>query len=130
MQLSTRLYYCFILENLPPEDIVPAILATPCASRSSMWRVKSRHHIAQKEPKNGVHEANHWLFQLANTCLLLSYASKDLLMLRIVLMLAGLFFVLWGSLALTVVALDTVIWNSIFCLINAARITQLVWERR
>jgi hypothetical protein len=51
-------------------------------------------------------------------------------MLRIVLMLAGLFFVLWGSLALSVIALDTVIWNSLFCAINAARTAQLIWERR
>lgn len=51
-------------------------------------------------------------------------------MLRIVLMLAGFCFVLWGSLVLTKVAIDTVIWNAIFCLINAVRASELAWQRR
>ena len=51
-------------------------------------------------------------------------------MLRIVLMLAGFCFVMWGSLILTKVAIDTVIWNAIFCLINAVRASELVWQRR
>ena len=74
--------------------------------------------------------AGHWLFQVANTFLLLSYASKDVLTLRVVLMLATLCFLLWGSIALAALAVDTVIWNSIFCMINLFRVTQLIWERR
>ena len=75
-------------------------------------------------------DGQHWLFQLANTFLFLSYASRDLLMLRIVLMLAGFCFVMWGSLVLSKVAIDTVIWNAIFCLINAVRASELAWQRR
>jgi len=75
-------------------------------------------------------DAGHWLFQVANMFLMLSYVSKDLFMLRIVLMLAGFCFVLWGGVVLTKVAVDTVIWNSIFCVINAWRATELAWERR
>lgn len=74
--------------------------------------------------------AGHWLFQLANTFLFLSYASRDLLMLRIVLMLAGFCFVMWGALALTKIAVDTIVWNSIFCVINAVRAAELAWQRR
>ena len=74
--------------------------------------------------------ANHWLFQLANTCLLLSYASKDVLALRVLLMLAGLFFVVWGSLAFPKIAIDTVSWNTIFCVLNAYRGSQIAWQRR
>jgi len=75
-------------------------------------------------------QGQQWLFQVANMFLFLSYSSRDLLMLRIVLMLAGLCFVMWGSLALPMIAIDTVIWNAIFCLINAVRASQLVWQRR
>lgn len=72
----------------------------------------------------------HVLFQLANACLLLSYASKDVLMLRIVLMLAGLFFVLFGGLGMDTILLDTILWNGVLCLINAARALEIAWERR
>ena len=57
--------------------------------------------------------ANHWLFQCANVCLLLSYSAKDVLILRILLMGAGVFFVLWGSTVLGV-AIDTICWNAVF----------------
>ena len=77
-----------------------------------------------------VNDAQHWLFQLANTFLFLSYASRDVLMLRIVLMLAGFCFVMWGSVALAKVAVDTVVWNAIFCVINALRLAELAWQRR
>lgn len=74
-------------------------------------------------------KANHWLFQLANLCLLLSYSAKDVLILRVLLMGAGLFFVLWGSIVLSV-SVDTVAWNSVFTIINAYRATEVAWSRR
>mmetsp|Transcript_35429 Transcript_35429/g.77692 ORF Transcript_35429/g.77692 Transcript_35429/m.77692 type:complete len:525 (-) Transcript_35429:12-1586(-) len=77
-----------------------------------------------------INEAQNWVFQLANAFLFLSYASRDLLMLRVVLMLAGFCFVMWGSVVLTKVAIDTIVWNSIFCIINAARAAELAWQRR
>lgn len=52
--------------------------------------------------------ANHWLFQLANVFLFLSYLVPDLLFLRVALALAGISFVLWGALILKTV--DTVVW--------------------
>lgn len=76
-----------------------------------------------------INDANHWLFQLANSFLFMSYLSKDVLVLRVVLMGAGLSFVLWGSLILKV-AVDTVVWNAIFTVINAYRAAEVAWSRR
>jgi len=72
---------------------------------------------------------NHWLFQLANLFLFLSYGSKDVLLLRLLLMGAGVSFVLWGWLVLAV-SVDTVVWNSLFTVINAARAMEVAWSRR
>jgi hypothetical protein len=73
--------------------------------------------------------AGHWTFQLANAFLLLSYASPDVLFLRVVLLAAGFCFVMWGALVLSV-AVDTVVWNGVFCVINGYRAAELAWARR
>ena len=73
--------------------------------------------------------ANHWLFQCANSCLLLSYSARDVLILRVLLMCAGVFFVLWGGIILEG-SVDTITWNSLFTAINALRATEVAWSRR
>lgn len=78
---------------------------------------------------SNVQSANHWLFQLANTFLLLSYASKDVLVLRVLLMCAGLCFMLWGAVVLSI-SVDTLVWNLIFTIINGLRGAQVAWSRR
>lgn len=72
---------------------------------------------------------NHWLFQLANLFLLLSYLATSILVLRTVLLGAGLCFALWGGLVLNV-SVDTVVWNAVFVVLNAAQIARLLAERR
>jgi len=60
-----------------------------------------------------VYSANnpqHWLFQLANVFLFLSYVIPSILALRLLLACAGLSFLLWGWLVLPF-SIDTVIWN-------------------
>lgn len=63
---------------------------------------------------------NHIYFQLANTCLFLSYLAPaglwGLIYLRVVLAVASFFFALWGWVILC--AFDTFLWNAIFTLIN------------
>ncbi len=74
-------------------------------------------------------QPNSWLFQMANVCLFFSYISTDILILRIVLAIAALFFLLWGAIDLDV-ALDTCLWNGIFMLINTAFAIQIMYTRR
>lgn len=63
---------------------------------------------------------NHLYFQLANTCLFLSYLAPaglwGLIYLRGVLAVASIFFALWGWVILC--AFDTFLWNAFFTLIN------------
>lgn len=63
---------------------------------------------------------NHFYFQLANTCLFLSYLAPaglwGLIYLRLVLAVASFFFALWGWVILC--AFDTFLWNAFFTLIN------------
>ena len=84
--------------------------------------------------------ANHVLFQIANIFLFLSYLSVNLLYLRIVLALAGLFFAIW-YLALLMhlitraifvlrISLDTALWNSVFMAINIYRAVQIIYKSR
>ena len=72
---------------------------------------------------------NHWLFQVANSCLFLSFVSLDILLLRIVLAIGSLFFILWGALILDV-SLDTVLWNSVFLALNTGFAVQIIYSRR
>jgi len=63
---------------------------------------------------------NHLYFQLANIFLFLSYLAPNgiygILYLRITLCVGCFFFTIWGYLVLC--ALDTVIWNGLFVIIN------------
>lgn len=73
--------------------------------------------------------ANHWLFQLANASLFFSFISYDLLVLRVVLAVAALFFMLWGALILDY-SLDTILWNAVFFLINLTFAVRIAYSRR
>ena len=73
--------------------------------------------------------ANHWLFQMANCCLAISYVVGDILILRSLLAVAALCFALWGGLVLNV-ALDTVLWNSVFVVLNCLQAAKIIYMRR
>ena len=60
---------------------------------------------------------SHWLFQLANCLLFVSYLSNNILALRLLLAAASLCFCLWGALILNI-SVDTTIYNAIFATIN------------
>ena len=72
---------------------------------------------------------NHWLFQCANFFLFLSYIATGLIQLRLTIMCASLFFMLWGLLILNT-SLDTVLWNLGFFVCNAYMVTRLIYSRR
>lgn len=83
----------------------------------------------------GLLPANSWLFQVANFFLLLSYLSVNLMFLRVVLILASLSFVFWGAFLLVrccspkvpgSYSLDTILWNSVFTLLNAVQVGRLL----
>lgn len=71
----------------------------------------------------------HWLFQLAQLLLLLSYLTTSVLILRTLLACAALCFVLWAWLVLAI-AVDTTIWNIIFCVINTIQALILLLQKR
>ena len=74
--------------------------------------------------------ANHFLFQIANVCLMVSYLAPDslngLFMLRAALGLGGLFFALWGWWVLC--APDTFVWNLLFMIFNFAHLAYMVFK--
>lgn len=74
-------------------------------------------------------EPNHWLFQLANAFLLVSYVSVNVAMLRLALLFAGASFALWGWFVLDV-SLDTFLWNAVFVVINAAQLMRVLIRAR
>ncbi len=69
-----------------------------------------------------------WWFHAANALLLISYAVKEILWLRLVTCVASLFMLL--ALWATHPTLPAVTWQVVFFTINAARLAQLVHERR
>lgn len=75
---------------------------------------------------------NHFYFQLANTCLFLSYLAPaglwGLIYLRVVLAVASFFFALWGWVILC--AFDTFLWNAFFTLINVVHCIYLLCSLR
>jgi len=73
--------------------------------------------------------ASHWLFQVASTLLLLSYATSSFLQLRILLAVASLLFIIWSIVVLKV-ALDSALWNLVFFVINFVRILEMLYNRR
>ena len=76
-----------------------------------------------------VQPPSHWLYQMANAFLLLSYLSPNLLALRLLLAGGCLCFALWGLLVLAV-SVDTVVWNAFFCLVNLVQAGLLVYSMR
>lgn len=76
--------------------------------------------------------ANHFLFQLANAFLFLSYLAPvgihGLLYLRTCLMIGSLFFALWAWIILC--ALDTFVWNALFTVINFIHVTIILYILR
>eukprot|EP01126_Amoeba_proteus_P039587 TRINITY_DN4188_c1_g2_i2.p1 TRINITY_DN4188_c1_g2~~TRINITY_DN4188_c1_g2_i2.p1 ORF type:complete len:255 (-),score=31.27 TRINITY_DN4188_c1_g2_i2:79-804(-) len=73
--------------------------------------------------------AGHWLFECANLILLLSYATPDLLRLRILLAAASVCFCFWAVFILKV-SVDTLVWNFVFVLINGYRIWEILRKSR
>lgn len=75
---------------------------------------------------------NHIMFQMANAFLFLSYLAPTgihgLLYLRACLMMGCLFFALWGWVVLC--ALDTLIWNACFTVINLVHIIIILYMLR
>eukprot|EP00736_Rhodelphis_marinus_P000537 Rmarinus@m.25813 len=73
--------------------------------------------------------ANHILFQLANTCLLLSLLAFKVLQLRIALAMANFLFMMWAAEVLDF-SLDTFLWNLAFCIVNSAQAMYLIYQMR
>ena len=75
---------------------------------------------------------NHLYFQLANVFLFLSYLAPNgiygILYLRVTLSIGCFFFAIWGYLILC--ALDTLIWNVVFVLINLVHIVIIAYSLR
>ena len=75
---------------------------------------------------------NHLYFQLANIFLFLSYLAPNgiygILYLRITLCIGCFFFALWGYLILC--ALDTLLWNAAFVLINLVHTVIIAYRLR
>lgn len=75
---------------------------------------------------------NHFLFQLANAFLFLSYLAPvgihGLLYLRTCLMIGSLFFALWGWIILC--AFDTFLWNAVFTVINLIHVAVILYILR
>ena len=76
-----------------------------------------------------VQPPSHWLYQLANAFLLVSYLSPNLLALRLLLAGGCICFALWGFFVLAI-SIDTVVWNSFFALVNLTQAAILLHHRR
>jgi hypothetical protein len=72
---------------------------------------------------------NHWLFQLANCLLFISYLVPSILALRLILSAACLCFTLWGLLILDI-SVDTTVYNGVFTIINFCQFLHLLYQRR
>ncbi|KNC56257.1 blood vessel epicardial substance [Thecamonas trahens ATCC 50062] len=72
---------------------------------------------------------NHVLFQIANILLLASYASPNIFVLRCILAASSVFWVLWAWLILDV-AVDTVIYNMMYLVLNLGHLAYLLYLRR
>lgn len=76
-----------------------------------------------------VQPAGHWLYQLAQIFLLLSYLTTNLIALRSMLACAALCFTLWGALVLDI-SVDTTVWNALFFVINTIQTLLLLFKKR
>lgn len=70
---------------------------------------------------------HHWLYHVANCCLAISYLCTHILLLRLLLFTASICFMIWGSLILSI-SVDTVVYNSIFALINGIQAGTLLYQ--
>ncbi|MCB9743850.1 MAG: cyclic nucleotide-binding domain-containing protein [Alphaproteobacteria bacterium] len=70
-----------------------------------------------------------WLVHAANIAILVSFLLRDILWLRLLSILAGLFFIPYFLLQPTPM-LEPVVWNGLFIGINAVQIVRLFRERR
>jgi hypothetical protein len=66
------------------------------------------------------------LYHLANSTLFVSYLVKDIILLRILIAIACIFFVLWG--ALNISSVEAILYNGIFFVINTYYI--IIWALR
>jgi len=80
-------------------------------------------------PEYQILPPNHWLYQIANFCLLLSFFMFDVLYLRVLLSAGALVFMMWCIFVLQV-ALDGALWNFIFFVINIGHIIKMVYDKR
>jgi hypothetical protein len=71
-----------------------------------------------------------WEFHVANALLLVSYAVKDILWLRLVVCFANVGFLSAMAVAVTRPPAVAFAWQSLFFAINLARLAQLIHERR
>ena len=69
-----------------------------------------------------------WEFHVANALLLISYAVKEILWLRLVTVVAGVMAIV--AMARSDAAAPAFAWQGVFLAINLARLAQLVHERR
>ena len=76
-----------------------------------------------------VQAPSHWLYQLANAFLLLSYISPNLLALRLLLAAGCVCFALWGVFVLAI-SVDTLVWNAFFAVVNLTQAGILIYHRR
>ncbi len=71
-----------------------------------------------------------WWFHLANAIFLVSYAVKDILWLRLVMVVAGIVTLTALAVATPAPPIAAFVWQAVFFAINLARLAQLVHERR
>eukprot|EP01029_Cantina_marsupialis_P029538 TRINITY_DN781815_c0_g1_i1.p1 TRINITY_DN781815_c0_g1~~TRINITY_DN781815_c0_g1_i1.p1 ORF type:complete len:331 (+),score=72.15 TRINITY_DN781815_c0_g1_i1:51-1043(+) len=76
-----------------------------------------------------INPLNDWIFQSANFFLLLSYINVNILWLRATLTLGSMAYAIWGWVTLAV-AIDTVLWNVLFAVINIVHIILLLYRMR
>jgi len=72
---------------------------------------------------------SHWLVHIANGLLFISYTVTNLLYLRLLIAAASISFVMWAAFVLKY-ALDIILWNSAFFLINIAHVLKILYDRR
>jgi len=70
------------------------------------------------------------LLHVANLFILVSFAVRDILKLRILSMCAAVAFITWFAFALEEPVWASIVWNVLFILINAWQVAHIVGERR
>lgn len=104
-----------------PTSLEPSPSPSPSPSPATASKSNSDAWVVQP--------ANHWLFQIANGFLLLSYLMIEILYLRVLLAAAMFFFTTWGLVILRV-SVDTTVWNFVFLTINIGHIIKILYDRR